>query len=156
MRIFIGYATLVAALCACPVTLSFAQGATGSNSPAATSASNSGGASGTSTVGIPSPSMGSNSSGNNATTGGMSQSYASAPMANPGTPPSGMRSGSTQTSIPVTNSGRLNGTASGSGTSTPAAAAGRPCGLSLSDPTSGSLTPLTQPLSPGSAAGGCE
>ena len=140
MRKIVGYATLTAVLCACPVTLSFAQGTTGTRS--------SGGAAGTGGA------MGTNSSSINA--GSMSQPYSSAPMMKPGTLSSGMKPGGTQSSIPGTSSGRPNGGVSGAGASTPSAAAGRPCGLSLSDPTSGSLTPLTQPLSPGSAAGGCE
>ena len=152
MRKLVRYGTLAAALWAGSVTLSFAQGTTGSGNSATTGAS---GSAGIGAVGTPSPAMGTGSS-SNANTGSMSQSYSRAPMTNPGTLPSGTRSGGTQSSIPAAGSGRLNGTAAGSGTNTPSAAAGRPCGLSLADPTSGSLTPLTQPLSPGSAAGGCE
>lgn len=147
MRKFIRYGTLAAALLAGSVTTSFAQGTTGSSNSATTGASG--------PAGIPSPATGT-SSNSNANTGSMSQSYSGAPMTNPGTLPSGIRSGGTQSSVPAASSGRLNGTPAGSGTNTPSAAAGRPCGLSLADPTSGSLTPLTQPLSPGSAAGGCE
>lgn len=152
MRKIVGCATLAIVLCAGPVTSSPAQGATG--------ASTSGGTAGTAPVGTPPPAFGT-SPGSSTNTGSMSPSYSSAPMTNPGTLPSGTTSGGTQssipgTSIPGTSNSRLNGSGSGFGTNTPSAAAGRPCGLSLSDPTSGSRMPLTQPLSPGPAVGGCE
>jgi hypothetical protein len=141
MRKLIGYIALSAALGACPAA-SFAQGATT-------------GISGT-VVGTPSPSSTLPNANRSGTTGGMAQPYTNAPTTNPGTLQPGLGSGGSPSSVSGTAGGRLNGSTAGAGSNTSSAGAGGSCGLSLSDPTSGSLTPLTQPLSPGSAAGGCE
>src|ERR1700722_8039452 len=145
MRKIIGCAALVAALCASPASLAFAQGTAGASAGAGSGTT---GAVGTGAVGTASPAPGTSLGGNTIAP------YANTPTGNAGMLPSGIGTRGTQPSIAGTSNGRLNGTATGAGTNTPSAAAGGACGLSLTDPTSGSLTPLTPPLSPGSAAGG--
>ncbi len=133
--------SLAAVLLAATATLAFAQGMDGS------AAANIPGM-----AGNPSTSAGSNF-GNNAggvlKGGGLSQGYRSAPVTPPGAQPTGANAGSSQ-SVTVGVGSRPNGAGSRTGT------AGNACGLSLSDPASGTLTPLTPRLSPTPTGGGCE